>query len=213
MTNMNNKTIRQIIVQKYLDAETSVEEENALFDFYNQTNLSLDDEEEMVRQLILSTSHLTDHFEPSDDKVREFDRIMSEKDYMILRKTIWHWIAAACIAVILVVLLAPPKYEGGKRKLEGVSELNKEYRRMKEEVQQPSEFQERAKHITSSIKHQMSNIKISHAQAAEDQNDLMSVDSFFGTQSRHNPMEEYTALEEKLQSECDEVFQIIDHQQ
>ena len=54
MTNMNNKTIRQIIVQKYLDAETSVEEEKALFDFYNQTNLSLDDEEEMVRQLPIS---------------------------------------------------------------------------------------------------------------------------------------------------------------
>lgn len=213
MTNMNNKTIRHIIVQKYLDAETSVEEEKALFDFYNQTNLSLDDEEEMVIQLILSTSHLTDHFELSDDKVREFDRIMSEKNYMILRKTIWPWIAAACIAVMLVVLLAPPKYEGGKRNLEGISELNKEVRRRKEDVQQPSEFQERAKHITSSIKHQMSNIKISHAQAAEDQNDLMSVDSFFGTQSRHNPMEEYTALEEKLQSECDEVFQIIDHQQ
>ncbi len=213
MTNMNNKTIRQIIVQKYLDAETSVEEEKALFDFYNQTNLSLDDEEEIVRQLILSTSHLTDHFELSDEKVREFDRIMAEKDYMILRKTIWPWIATACIAMILVVLLAPPKYEGGKRNLEGISELNKEVRRMKEDVQQPSEFQERAKHITSSVKHQMSNIKVSHAQAAEDQNDLMSVDSFFGTQSRHNPMEEYTALEEKLQSECDEVFQIIDHQQ
>ena len=203
MTNMNNKTIRHIIVQKYLDAETSVEEEKALFDFYNQTNLSLDDEEEMVRQLILSTSHLTDHFELSDEKVREFDRIMAEKDYMILRKAIWPWIAAACIAVMLVVLLAPPKYEGGKRNLEGISELNKEVRRMKEDVQQPSVFQERAKHITSSIKHQ----------TAEDQNDLMSVDSFFGTQSRHNPMEEYTALEEKLQSECDEVFQIIDHQQ
>ena len=36
--------------------------------------------------------------------------------------------------------------------------------------------------------------------------DLISVDSVFGVESRPDPLAEYTALAEKLQRECNEVF-------
>ena len=42
--------------------------------------------------------------------------------------------------------------------------------------------------------------------AEDDQSDLVSVENVFGIESRPDPLEEYTALEEKLQQECDEVF-------
>ena len=78
---------------------------------------------------------------------------------------------------------------------------------MKEEVLQTSKLQNGAKPLTSSIKHHPSNIKQSSPTMAEDdQSDLVSVENVFGIESRPDPLEEYTALEEKLQKECDEVF-------
>lgn len=47
--------------------------------------------------------------------------------------------------------------------------------------------------------------------AEDDQSDLISVDSVFGVKSHPDPLAEYTALTEKLQRECDEVFQIKDN--
>ena len=47
--------------------------------------------------------------------------------------------------------------------------------------------------------------------AEDEQSDLISVDSVFGVKSHPDPLAEYTALTEKLQRECDEVFQIKDN--
>ena len=35
---------------------------------------------------------------------------------------------------------------------------------------------------------------------------VAAIENVFGIESRPDPLEEYTALEEKLQKECDEVF-------
>ena len=207
MMNINNKATRRGIVERYLNAETSLEEEKALYEFYSHTKETLSDDEKMVCQLVLSTANLTDDFELSDEKTEAFDRIMNEQDKRSSRRIMWPWLAAACIATILVVLLAPPKDEVGRRNYEGGRELSKEVKSMKEEVLQTSKLQNGAKHLTSSIKHQTSNIKQSSPTMAEDdQSDLVSVENVFGIESRPDPLEEYTALEEKLQKECDEVF-------
>ena len=47
--------------------------------------------------------------------------------------------------------------------------------------------------------------------AEDDQSDLISVDSVFGVKSHPDPLAEYTALTEKLQRECNEVFQMMDN--
>lgn len=212
MSNMNNKALRQRTIQRYLDAETSIEEEKALFEFYSHTKETLSAEEEQVRQLVLSTAHLTDDFTLSDEKVKEFDHIMAEKERSSSHMTIWPWLAAACIAAFMVVLLAPPKH-GGSGNYEGGRELSMEVKSIKEDVHHPSIPQDCATRTTSSvnlqtpsIKHQTSNIKIPPTLEEEDQSDLVSVENVFGIESRPDPLKEYTALEEKLQKECDEVF-------
>ena len=158
--NINNKSTRQGIVERYLNAETSLEEEKALYEFYSHTKETLSDDEKMVCQLVLSTTNLTDDFELSDEKTEAFDRIMNEQDKRSSRRIIWPWLAAACIATILVVLLAPPKDEVGRRNFEGRRELSKEVKSMKEEVLQTSNLENCAKRTPSSVNHPTSTINI-----------------------------------------------------
>ena len=89
--NINDKATRQGIVERYLNAETSLEEEKALYEFYSHTKETLSDDEKMVCQLVLSTTNLTDDFELSDEKTEAFDRIMNEQDKRSSRRIIWPW--------------------------------------------------------------------------------------------------------------------------
>ena len=81
--NINDKATRQGIVERYLNAETSLEEEKALYEFYSHTKETLSDDEKMVCQLVLSTTNLTDDFELSDEKTEAFDLIMNEQDELV----------------------------------------------------------------------------------------------------------------------------------
>ncbi len=109
MKNLNDKALRQQLIQRYLDGETTIEEEQALAHFYLHNHGTIPADEEDVCQLVLATSHLADDFMPSVEKVEEFDRIMAKDARKARRITLWPWLAAACVAAILVIFLAPPR--------------------------------------------------------------------------------------------------------
>lgn len=58
MTNLKDKAIRHLLIERYLDADTSVEEEKAMADFYRHCDESeLTDEELDIRNMMLGLEH------------------------------------------------------------------------------------------------------------------------------------------------------------
>ena len=200
MKNPKDKAVRQELIQRYLAAETSVEEELMLADFYQQNpNENLSVEEEQVRQLILATSHLADDFTLSVEKEEEFDRIMAAAAHKPKRITLWPWLAAACMAGIMVIFLTPPKTEKNQVLAEQPTAP----------VGQPSVVEKVTADPIAAVAEPARVRKVS-AEAEYDQSDLASVDDMFGIESRPDPMAEYIALAENLQQECDQVFQNLE---
>ena len=204
MKNLNEKALRQQLIQRYLDGETTIEEEQALAHFYLHNHGTIPADEEDVCQLVLATSHLADDFMPSVEKVEEFDRIMA-KD---ARKG--PWLAAACVAAILVIFLAPPRSKEDN--------TPQQFPTVQTQRQRQGERQDTPMKDTSEVmpKTFLASTPPSVAtprptKAEDEQSDLISVDSVFGVKSHPDPLAEYTALTEKLQRECDEVFQIKDN--
>lgn len=76
MSKLHDKRIRLLMVKRYLNAETSIEEERELGEFYATTTEKLTSEEEDVRLLLQATSTNDENFELSKSKVAEFDRMM-----------------------------------------------------------------------------------------------------------------------------------------
>ena len=98
---------RRRLCQRYLNAEATIEEEQQLVDFYATTTEPISEEEEDVRLLLLVTSATGDDFDLSDDKVAEFDHLMSAPTPARRRSlAVVGWIsaAAASIAVLFVLL-------------------------------------------------------------------------------------------------------------
>ena len=210
MKELNNKSLRQQLIQRYLDAETSVAEEQALADFYRHTHDNLSADEETVRQLVLVTSCPVDDFNLSDEKAQEFDQIMLLTSQRKPRRVIfWPWVAAACVIGILAIFLTLPKNENEVP----TDRLNVQVSRLtKEEPQELQQMQTEDVLSDSFLTAAQTKQPTTDNEEEEyDQSDLISVDSLFGVNSRPDPMEEYMALSENLQRECDEVFQKIDN--
>ena len=74
MINLNDKKIRQELVRRYLNAETTLEEERLLADFLSNPNIVLSTEEENVL-LLLQSSSLIGIADISSEKADEFDRL------------------------------------------------------------------------------------------------------------------------------------------
>ena len=200
MKNLNDKAVRQELIQRYLAAETSVEEEQMLTRFYQENKgNSFSEEEEQVRQLVLSTSHLADDFTLSTEKEEEFDRIMAAAARKPRRIALWPWVAAACMAGIMVIFLTPPKTEDNQVLAEQPTAP----------VEQPSVV-EKVTAEPIAVVAEPARVKKESAEAEYDQSDLTSVDDMFGVESRPDPMAEYIALAENLQQECDQVFQNLE---
>ena len=209
MKNLNEKALRQQLIQRYLDGETTIEEEQALAHFYLHNHGTIPADEEDVCQLVLATSHLADDFMPSVEKVEEFDRIMA-KTSRNRRIGLWPWLAAACAAAILVIFLAPPRSKEDN--------TPQQFPTVQTQRQRRGERQDTPMTDTSEVMPKTflaanpSPADASHLTDAEDdQSDLISVDSVFGVKSHPDPLAEYTALTEKLQRECNEVFQMMDN--
>ena len=68
MTNLNDITKRRQLVEKYLNAETTIEEERMLHDFYSHAEEPLTPEDEDMRLLMMTTDRLKDNFFLSPDE-------------------------------------------------------------------------------------------------------------------------------------------------
>ena len=109
MTNLNDTNTRMQLVNRYLNAETTLEEEQLLRQYYAQTDDVLSLEESDVRQLILSSASLAGQFELSEEKGYEFDRLMAKRP---ARRNVSYWIASAAAAVVVAVFLLTYKQAG-----------------------------------------------------------------------------------------------------
>lgn len=199
MKDLNDKALRQQFIQRYLDGETTMEEELALAHFYQHSDGNFSAEEEAVRQLVLATSHLADDFMPSAEKAEEFDRIMANDQQK--RIVLWPWLAAACVAAILAIVLAPPRNDAEKTTLCPEAQVKKP----QQEHPQEAPMTDTAEVMPKTFLATNSPTEAS-THTTGDQSDLISVDSVFGVESHPDPLAEYTALAEKLQRECNEVF-------
>ena len=186
MKNLNEKALRQQLIQRYLDGETTIEEEQALAHFY----------------LLSDGNFSAGDFTPSAEKAEEFDCIMA-KTSRNRRIGLWPWLAAACAAAILAIVLAPPRSEDGRTSQPPTEPTSCHQKEVKEEpLTDTSEVM--AKSFLASTPPSVATPRPTKAE--DEQSDLISVDSVFGVKSHPDPLAEYTALTEKLQRECNEVF-------
>ena len=106
MKNLNDTSMRMQLVHRYLNAETTIEEEQRLLQYYAETDNTLTPEERDVRLLILSSAQLTGEFALSEEKAGEFDKLMVKKP---AKRIAIYWIASGAAAVILVFFLLTNK--------------------------------------------------------------------------------------------------------
>lgn len=209
MKDLNDKTLRQQFIQHYLDGETSIEEELALARFYQHCHDTLSTEEDSVRQLVLATTLLSEDFTLSDEKTEAFDCIMANTQRKARHIVLWPWLAAACAAAILAIILAPPRSEEIRTSQPQMTQIPQHEEKAQPEmtITDTSEVMPQTLLATTPSPPAPPDT----ADTEEDQSDLISIDSVFGIGSRPDPQEEYTALTEKLIQECDEVFQMINN--
>lgn len=77
ITELKDKTVRHNLIQRYLEVETSLEEEHLLTEFYRHAkDDELTNEDRTIRTILLGTTDKED-LTLSDSAVAEFDRIMA----------------------------------------------------------------------------------------------------------------------------------------
>lgn len=110
MTDLNDEMKRQELVSRYLNAETTIEEEQLLLDHYTHAKDLLSPEEEDVRLIILSASQHAGDVELSEEKEAEFDRMMEDGKEGVRRhsrrkSSFALWSAFLAAAVILAFVM------------------------------------------------------------------------------------------------------------
>lgn len=100
--------MKQALITKYLEGETSGAEERELKRLLLDTP---EDERSTEEQAILSLLTATDDFSDDEDiflsdHTAEFDRIVGHRR----RLRLWTWAAAACVACLLTLCLVPRSY-------------------------------------------------------------------------------------------------------
>ena len=89
----------EILIQKYLNGETTAEEERML-----ALEVSREDAPEDWKVIAEMLGELT-----VDEAL--FDQIMAERKQKPRFIRLWPWVAAACVAALLIVFLGPPREE------------------------------------------------------------------------------------------------------
>ena len=112
MNTDNHKNIQEDLVNRYLNADTTIEEEHLLADFLSKNRESLSPEEEDVYLLLQASARDTDHFELSLEEAREFDRLMAAKPHLRKKKAPIYWIASTAAAIICAFVLLTGKHTG-----------------------------------------------------------------------------------------------------
>lgn len=104
--NLDDKNIRKALAEKYLSAETSVEEERALAIYYSDHKP--EEDEKAFAAMITATAG---GWLLSDDGAGEFDRIASP-NAIPLKTNIFRWAAGiAAAAVVALGIILPSKKE------------------------------------------------------------------------------------------------------
>lgn len=107
MKNLNDTTIRMQLVNQYLNAETTIEEEQMLRQYYAQTDEVLTPEENDVRLLIMSSARFAGDFTLTEEKADEFDRLMLKGNSKKSRYVAIRWVASVAAAVICAIFFFP----------------------------------------------------------------------------------------------------------
>ena len=99
MINLNDKQERLALIERYLDADTTVQEERMLAEYY--ATHTIDSDEEQIAELIKMSHSVADTAMMAD--TADFDHITKRKSpvHMILR---WSSVAAAAVVLLLVCL-------------------------------------------------------------------------------------------------------------
>ncbi len=116
MNRLNDTTYRQELIKRYLNAETTLEEEEELRGFYRYSDPSttLSREEEDLRTLLDLDYGDPSEYEISEAKAEEFDRIMAKQKAVRLRKTIWRISSAAAAILVASGIVFLTKYRATK---------------------------------------------------------------------------------------------------
>ena len=119
MINLNDKTARLRLIERYLEAETSPVEERLLTEYYLANPECAEPDEREVRDLILA-SHLTKADEPfqmSEEKERLFDELMAFQPnrHRSRKRMLYASVAtvAAVLSAVCFLLLHPSRSTDG----------------------------------------------------------------------------------------------------
>ena len=108
MTELNDKEKREELIRRYLNAETTIEEERLLMEYYIHTEDGLTPEEEELRLVIFLTNRHAVDVELCEEKEAEFDKMMAGKtvgqeSHKILPFVLWP--SSMAVALILAIFL------------------------------------------------------------------------------------------------------------
>ena len=103
MKNLNDKNTRQELVRRYLNAETTLEEERLLADLFTDTDVALSTEEEDVL-LLLQMSDCMEQSIISEEKADEFDRLMPKGRHKS-RFVSMPWIVSTTAAAVIIAFV------------------------------------------------------------------------------------------------------------
>ncbi len=109
MTDLNDQTKRLELVHRYLNAETTLDEEQLLQDYYIHTTEVLSPEEEDMKIIIISAGQNAVDVKLSDEKEAEFDRLMQENIGRVHTRTkssmiIWSALLAAVVIFAFLII-------------------------------------------------------------------------------------------------------------
>ena len=108
MTDLNDKKKRKELIHRYLNAETTIEEERLLWEYCLHTEDGLTPEEEDLRLVIFSTNQHALDVELCEEKEAEFDKMMEGEtvggeSHKILHMVLWP--SSMAVALILAIFL------------------------------------------------------------------------------------------------------------
>ena len=105
MTNLNDITKRRQLAEKYLNAETTIEEECMIHDFYSHAEEPLTLEDKDMQLLMDATDRLSSGFILSGEKAEEFDRLMADKPERHGKTIPLYWLIPTAAAAVIAFFL------------------------------------------------------------------------------------------------------------
>ena len=106
MNDLNDTATRRRLAARYVEADTTLQEERELKRFYAHAQVPLDDDERQVQALITSPALSAGDMALTAEKAQEFDDLMQERPATKV-KPYW-WAAVAAAAAIVAILLVFP---------------------------------------------------------------------------------------------------------